>query len=108
MELEERPAGAPGETALGIVPISRAEVVIWANAIRDKAWSLHRRGEASFKDYATASALACKAMDAETAGKATSAEWIRITTFYRWLKERSLKNDKLGELCSEFLNRTGL
>lgn len=84
--------------------ITPTEVVKWAQKIREAVY----KGERKTVDLAYATRFYLAALDAKDAGKAKDAGWIRLTTFFRWIVDKALDDDKLGDLCLSFLNRTGI
>ena len=88
--------------------ITPDDVLTWAKSISDAAFKAFRKNTGRYVDYSESVKLLSLAYGAREAGIATDAGWLRITTCYQWLRERAKDDDKLGSLCSDFLNRTGL
>ena len=88
--------------------ITSDEVVEWAKMIREEAYKAYKRNVGRYIDYSEAVKFVGLAFDVRSAGKATDAGWLKITPCHQWLQERAKDDDKLGSLCSDFLNRTGL
>lgn len=88
--------------------ITPDDVLTWAKTIRDAAFKAFQKNSGRYPDYSMAVKLLELAYGAREAGIATDAGWLRIMTCHQWLLERAKDDDKLGSLCSDFLNRTGL